>query len=58
MKVYDHSSIQIDYESFKLDRTLKGEFVRLMQQQDMPEEQRAAIIEIGIKAVMGEEIEE
>ncbi|MBP5265464.1 MAG: metallophosphoesterase [Lachnospiraceae bacterium] len=58
LKVYDHSSIQIDYESFKLDRTLKGEFVRLMQQQDMPEEQRAAIIEIGIKAVMGEEIEE
>ena len=58
LKVYDHTSIKIDYDSFKLDRSLKGEFVRLMQAQEMSEEKRAAIIELGIKAVMGEEIEE
>ncbi|MCR5000074.1 MAG: metallophosphoesterase [Lachnospiraceae bacterium] len=58
LKVYDRTSIKIDYDSFKLDRSLKGEFVRLMQAQEMSEEKRAAIIELGIKAVMGEEIGE
>lgn len=57
IKVYDRTSVQIDYESFRNDKSLKGEFVRLMERQDMPEDERAAIIELGMKAIMGEDIE-
>ena len=58
VKVYDRTQMIIDYDSFANDRSLKGEFVRLMQQQDMAEEKRSQIIELGIKAIMGEEVEE
>lgn len=57
-KIYDKTQVKIDYEDYINDRTLKGTFVRLMQKQEMSEERRADIIEIGIKAIMGEEIEE
>ncbi len=56
IKSYDHSSPQIDYESFRLDRSLKGEFVRLMEEKEMSEEDRSAIIALGIKAIMGEDL--
>lgn len=57
IKGYDRTTVAIDYESFKNDKSLKGEFVRLMEQQHLPESERAAIIELGIKAIMGEDIE-
>ena len=57
-KIYDRTSPEIHYESFVNDRSLKGEFVRLMQGEDLPEEERSQIIEIGMKAIMGEDIEE
>ena len=55
-KVYDQTGTRIDYDSFAADRSLKGEFVRLLQQQEMPEEERAAVIELGMKAILGEEL--
>lgn len=57
IKGYDRTTIEIDYENFRNDKSLKGEFVRLMEQQDMPEDERAAIIELGMKAIMGEDVE-
>ena len=48
----------IDYESYREDRSLKGEFVRLLEGEDLPEEERALIIETGMRAIMGEDIEE
>lgn len=56
-KVYDETRIRIDYDSFINDRSLKGEFVRLMQSVDLPEDKKARIVEIGMKALMEEEIE-
>ena len=56
-KVYDRTRINIDYDSFMGDRSLKGEFARIMQQADMPEDKKARIVEIGMKALMEEEIE-
>ena len=56
-KVYDRTKIRIDYDSFLGDRSLKGEFVRIMQQADLPEDKKARIVEIGMKALMEEEIE-
>ena len=55
-KVYDETEVKIDYDSFAADRSLKGEFVRLLQGVDMPEEERAMIIETGMKAILGEEL--
>ena len=57
VKCYDHTKTLIDYDSFQYDKSLKGEFVRLVQAQDMDEDEKAKIIELGIKAIMGEDIE-
>ena len=54
----DKTSVKIDYESYREDRSLKGEFVRLLEGEDLPEEERALIIETGMRAIMGEDIEE
>ena len=56
VKGYDRTRPYVDYESFKYDKSLKGEFVRLVQSQDIDEETKAKIIEIGIRAIMGEDI--
>ncbi len=56
IKGYDETSIAIDYASYAMDKSLKGEFVRLMAEQDMPVEQRNAVIALGIKAITGEEL--
>lgn len=55
VKVYDETRVKINYEQYANDRSLKGEFVRLMQKKNIPASDRDRIIEIGIKAVMGEE---
>lgn len=57
VKGYDRTTVVVDYESFRNDRSLKGEFVRLMEGQEMTEEERSAIIELGMHAIMGEDIE-
>ncbi len=57
VKCYDRTKTLIDYDSFQYDKSLKGEFVRLVQAQDMDEEEKTRIIELGIKAIMGEDIE-
>ncbi|MCR5099492.1 MAG: metallophosphoesterase family protein [Lachnospiraceae bacterium] len=56
-KVYDQTRINIDYDSFVGDRSLKGEFARIMRDVDLPEDKKARIVEIGMKALMEEEIE-
>lgn len=59
VKCYDKTRVAIRYEDFLQDRSLKGEFVRLLQrQQELSEDERSEIIEIGLHAIMGEEIEE
>ena len=57
VKCYDHTKTLVDYDSFQYDKSLKGEFVRLVQAQDMNEDEKAKIIELGIRAIMGEDIE-
>ena len=55
-KLVDKSSIEIDYEAYVGDRSLKGEFVRLMQGENLPEEEKASIIDLGMRAILGEEV--
>lgn len=56
VKVYDKSTIKVHYEDYINDKSLKGEFVRLMEKQEMEEDKKGLIVEIGMKALMGEEL--
>jgi hypothetical protein len=56
VKCYDRTKTLIDYANYQYDKSLKGEFVRLVQSQDMDDDEKAKIIELGIKAIMGEDI--
>lgn len=54
----DHTKFIIDYNDFLFDESLKGEFVRKIQNMDLPEEDKIAMIRYGILALSGEEITE
>ena len=56
-KVYDRVSLLINYESYKNDISLKGEFVRLVSAQDIDEDRKKAIILTGLRALSGREID-
>ncbi|MCQ2493488.1 MAG: metallophosphoesterase family protein [Lachnospiraceae bacterium] len=56
-RVHDSSEYRVDYDDYALDESLKGEFVRLVKADlSLSEEDKAAIIRLGIKALRGEEI--
>lgn len=58
LKIYDETRLSVDYESFRYDESLKGEFVRMLQSDDsLTEEERSTIIRYGIQALAGEELQ-
>lgn len=57
VKIKDESALQVDYQAFALEASLKGEFVRtVMAAADIPEEEKTAIVRYGIRALAGEEV--
>ena len=58
IKAVDQTRTQIDFESYLNDRTIKGEFVRLMRKSDLSEEDKERVTRLGMKALIGEELEE
>ncbi len=57
VKISDETRMRIDAERFCLDVSLKGEFVRtVMAQEELSEEEKAAIIRYGLRAIAGEEV--
>ncbi|MCD8324095.1 MAG: DNA repair exonuclease [Clostridiales bacterium] len=57
VKVSDETTLRVDADRFSLDETLKGEFVRtVMAAEDLSEEERAAVIRFGLRAIAGEEV--
>jgi len=56
-KLDDCTEIMIDYESYANDVSLKGEFIRLVREQDMDEDRKREIIITGIRALAGREID-
>ena len=56
MEILDHTDFQVDYMRYMNDASLKGEFVRKVMEQDMSENDKAYVIQIGLKALAGEEI--
>lgn len=55
-KIYDETTLKIDYMTYENDASLKGEFIRLVLKQDLSEEEKRKIITTGIKALTGEEV--
>lgn len=55
-KIYDETTLKIDYMNYENDASLKGEFIRLVLKQNFSEEEKRKIIVTGIKALSGEEV--
>lgn len=56
IKIYDETTANIDYMKHQNDASLKGEFIRLILEQDITEEEKSKIINTGIRAFLGEEV--
>ena len=57
VKVTDESRIYIDYTAFQNHLSERGEFVREVGRYEMNEEERAEILDVGLKALAGEDID-
>ena len=57
VKVVDESKLFIDYTAYEKDLSERGEFVREVGRYAMSEEERAEILDVGLKALAGEEID-
>ncbi len=55
LKIYDKTTLEINYLDYQNDVSLKGEFIRTILKEDIPEEEKKEIIVTGIKALSGEE---
>ena len=56
-KVYDKTRLSIRAEDYQNDISLKGEFVRLVLASKLDEETKMRVIEKGIRALGGEEVD-
>ncbi len=57
LEVKDESRLRISAEDYKNDKSLKGEFIRLvMAKEALSDEEKAAVIECGLRALAGEAI--
>ena len=54
-RIKDKTHLKISYDQYRLDKSLKGEFIRLMEQAKVKDEDRDMIIRMGLKALAGEE---
>ncbi len=57
LKIEDESRLAIDFNDYKNDLTERGEFVRQAGRYEMNEKLREEVLEVGLKALMGEEID-
>ncbi|MBE5747545.1 MAG: DNA repair exonuclease [Clostridiales bacterium] len=57
VKVVDESRARIDYERYKNDLSERGEFVREVARYALSDKQRAEILDVGLKALAGEDID-
>lgn len=58
VKIYDETTLKIDAEDYMLDESLKGEYVRMIMQDDaLTEEDKAIIIRYGLQVIAGEEVQ-
>ena len=57
VKLYDETTLRVDVEDFQYDESLKGEFVRtVLFADEMPQEEKAAVIRLGLQILNNEEV--
>ena len=56
-KVADESTAYIDYSAYQNDLSERGEFVREVGRYALSDEERAEILDVGLKALAGEDID-
>ncbi len=52
----DDVGLKFEIEDYKYSSSLKGEFIRTVLSEDYTEEEKRAVIELGIRALSGEEV--
>ena len=57
LKIYNQTKLMLCYEDYAKDISLKGEFIRLVQEQNLDEDEKNSIILTGLKALAGREID-
>ena len=57
LKIEDESRLAIDFNEYKNDLTERGEFVRQVSRYEMNERLREEVLEVGLKALIGEDID-
>lgn len=55
IEIVDETQFAVDYGEFMVEESLRGEFVRLVQEGELMQEEKAEIIRCGILALSGEE---
>ena len=55
-KVKDKTSMKIDKEDYDMDKSVRGEFVRLVLESDLDEQTKSKIIICGINSLKGENV--
>lgn len=53
-KVIDKTCLKISIDSYINDKTLKGEFIRLVYKSDLPDETKNIVVQRGLEALKGE----
>ena len=57
VKIVDKTTYKVDAAAHSLDKSLRGEFIRQVKNDNtIPEEEKAIIIRYGLQALAGEEI--
>lgn len=57
LKIYDETTMKVDYNDYAKDESLKGEFVRMiMNADDIDDEDKPFVIKYGISLLTGEEV--
>lgn len=57
LKIYNQTRLMLKQEEYERDISLKGEFIRLVQEQPLDEDEKKEIILLGLKALSGREID-
>lgn len=53
----DKTRLKLDYNRYTQDVSIAGEFVRQVRASDLPEDEQERVIELGLRALAGEEVE-
>lgn len=57
VKIYNKTKLEILYEDYEHDISLKGEFIRMVLDSSMTKEEKDQVILYGLKALSGEELD-